>query len=77
MGVTNKNKYCPICNKRLILDEKEYDDYGNIIYKSYICCDIGCKLLGLIQEFKPKKRWIAYGEIYKILASGDGVYGNV
>ena len=77
MSATNKNKYCPICNKKLILDNKEYDEYGNLIFKFYICRDIGCKLLGLLQEFKPKKRWIAYGEIYKILASGDGVYGNV
>ena len=77
MSVTNKNKYCPICNKRLILDEKEYDRYGNLIYKAYICCDIVCKLLGLIQEFKPKKSWIAYGELYKIVAQGVGVYGNV
>ena len=30
MSATNKNKYCPICNKRLILDEKEYSSHKQI-----------------------------------------------
>lgn len=76
MGVTNKNKYCPVCNRKLMLDGKDYNKWGNLLAKYYICTTTDCKLLSLVQEFRPNK-WVAYGEKYAILAKGVGVYGNV